>query len=143
VIGRKITRLLRDEITLVQGRPFPGISTGERRVYNVFMELDGKDLLKVGRNRHTFPLEIVAGLPSAFAGLRDFEVDEAAHSCLGEEIVDVLVSSINEVVVLRLSGGRFFWQEHDIWGTELYLEPASNLARKRGTALDDMLPYWD
>ena len=60
VVGREITRLMRDEVVIEQGKPVAGISGGVYRFFHVFLELDGRDLMEVG-GKALLPLEVRLG----------------------------------------------------------------------------------
>jgi hypothetical protein len=133
VVGRTITHILRDDVEIDVGKPFvTGISTGVRKYFHVFLELDHNELMEVGMDRRYYPLEFV---PITMRGkLTDLDIPEEVPTCVNETIEDVLIHY--EQITFRLSSGRYFWVVDDLQGTEIRLDSPDDLSTEK------MKDYW-
>jgi hypothetical protein len=132
VVGRTITRVMRDEVVVEHGgHPFAGISDGVYHFFHVFLELDGRDLIEVGLDRRYYPLRCVSN--DIRQQLSDIVVPEGG--CIGEVIADVV--TINDQIRVRLSSGRYFLVENALHGTEVWLEQPENIPQ------ESLVDYWE
>ncbi|MHB8901893.1 MAG: hypothetical protein ACYC6Y_24320 [Thermoguttaceae bacterium] len=133
VVGRKITRLMRDTVTTESAPPaVAGISGDVRQFFHVYLELDGRDVMEVGLDRRYYPLEY------APADIRDHLTDvtfpECVRGCIGDFITDVM--TLYEQIIIRLSSGRYFWVEDSLHGTEICLD------RPEDVPEEALVGYW-
>jgi hypothetical protein len=112
--------------------------------YSVFLELDGSDLLELGMYRDRDPLKFVDKTPSSEKALftEDWFAGDCSVSCVGEHIVNVLVSPTDSTIVIVLSSGRYMWLNLDVNGTEVALSTEEDFFCVHRYRPSDMIPYW-
>lgn len=130
VIGRRILNVLKTQSTFGPAAVVPGITReGDvMEVFDIYLELDGGQRLRIGRDHSDDPLTLyeAEGTPEPVLGNY---VMEAEETCVGDRIVNVHIRYSGYVI--ELESGRLLWLQDDITGTGLVVMPKEEYLKGR------------